>query len=104
MTLQCLFAILLGCRKDVFTAKCVLFGKLNIKCIYYMYIEQVAQLATIGHLRASIMFGDIIFYIFIVVPVACKNDTDSSKMKALECSQNFSHYKYIKFFQTFTGS
>ena len=35
---------------------------------------------------------------FIVVLVTCKNDEDPSKMKALECSQHFSHYKSMEIF------
>ena len=34
----------------------------------------------------------------MVVLVTCKNDEELFKMKALECSQNFSHYKSMVIF------
>ena len=40
----------------------------------------------------------------MVILVSCKNDEDPFKMKALECSQQFSHYKSMEIFQTFKGS
>ena len=40
---------------------------------------------------------------FMHVLVTCKRMIDS-KMKELECSQDFSHYKSIGFFQTHKGS
>ena len=37
--------------------------------------------------------------------ITCRNKEDPIKMKALECSQDFSHYKTLGiFFQTFKGS
>ena len=41
---------------------------------------------------------------FIVVIDTFKNDEDPSKMKALECSQHYSHYGSLEIFQTFKGS
>ena len=41
---------------------------------------------------------------FMVVLDTCKNDEDPSKIKALECSHHYSHYKSMEIFQTFKGS
>ena len=37
--------------------------------------------------------------VFIVVLVTCRNEEDPSKMKAIEWSQHFSHYKSMGIFQ-----
>ena len=41
---------------------------------------------------------------FVTVLVICKDNTDPSKMKALECSQNFSNCKSMGIFQTLKGN
>ena len=40
---------------------------------------------------------------FMHVLVTCKNEDDQSKMKELECSQDFSHYKFIGIFSDAQG-
>ena len=40
---------------------------------------------------------------FMVVLDICKNDEDPSKMKALECSQHFPHYKSFEIFLDVQG-
>ena len=40
---------------------------------------------------------------FMHVLVSCKNEDDRFKMKELECSQNFSHYKSMKIFPDAQG-
>ena len=41
---------------------------------------------------------------FIVVLLICKNEYDLSKMRALEWSQQYSHYKSMGIFKTLKGS
>ena len=37
------------------------------------------------------------------VPITCKNEDDRLKMKELECSQDFSHYKSMEIFSDAQG-
>ena len=41
---------------------------------------------------------------FMHVLTTCKNEDDRIKMKELECSQDFSHYKSMGIFQTLKSS
>ena len=50
--------------------------------------NSVANLPKFEHIQA-----------FMYVLVACKNEEDPIKMKALECSQDFSHYKSMGIFR-----
>ena len=44
-----------------------------------------------------------LFQAFMHVLVTCKNGEDQIKMKALECSQDFSHYKSMGIFPDAQG-
>ena len=44
-----------------------------------------------------------LIHAFIVVLVTCKNNEDSSKLKALDCSQHFYHNKSMENFSDVQG-